>query len=43
MGAVNLVVVVESVRDLIARNEDKTLDVPALVAVGVAWGKSSKA
>ena len=40
MGSVNLVVIVESVRDLITSNRElKALDIPAIVAVGAALGK----
>ncbi|KAI0031246.1 CDF-like metal transporter [Vararia minispora EC-137] len=38
MGAVNLVVIVESARDLISVGTDKPFKVPALIAVGVALG-----
>ncbi|KAI0323037.1 CDF-like metal transporter [Amylostereum chailletii] len=41
MGSVNLVVVVEAARDLITHgggDAKKPLDVPALAAVGAAWG-----
>ncbi|KAF7971511.1 hypothetical protein HWV62_10240 [Athelia sp. TMB] len=39
MGSVNLVVIVESVRDLITSNRElKKLDIPAIAAVGAALG-----
>lgn len=42
MGAVNLVVMVESVRDLVERTADSdtnTFHLPSIVAVGAALGK----
>ncbi|VDC05756.1 unnamed protein product [Peniophora sp. CBMAI 1063] len=37
MGAVNLVVIVESARDLISKGSDKPFNVSAIIAVAVAW------
>ncbi len=42
MGSVNLIVVVESVRDLITKADDslEAFHVPSIIAVGVALGMS---
>lgn len=40
MGAVNIIVIVESIRALIAQNEDSEFNLSAIIAVAAALGMS---
>ena len=43
MGSVNLVVIVESARDLLNHGKTLSLHIPSIVAVGVALGRAASA
>lgn len=43
MGSVNLVVIVESVRDLVNHGKALSLHIPSIVAVAVALGRTASA